>query len=117
MAHLPIPGRGVPMPRPRPSGGLSTREGGQSEEFIGEMGPPPDNFTGEADLSNIGDAPLEDFIDPQSNIARILQQMQSAAENSRPQPLDTIKNANRSVPSNALTPEELIQMLLAQQQR
>ena len=67
----------------------------------------PDLPTGE-----VGDAPLEEFIDPQSGIANILNQMTASAQRSRP--IETIQEANRPMPSNAMTPEQLIQMLLAQ---
>ena len=64
---------------------------------------------------DVGDAPLEEFIDPQSGIANILNQMTAAAQRSRP--IETIQEANRPMPSNRMTPEQFIQMLLAQQQR
>jgi len=69
----------------------------------------PDMPTGD-----ITDAPLEEFIDPQSGIANILQQMQGAATRSRP--LETIENANRPMPSrrSGMSPEEFIRMLLTQ---
>jgi hypothetical protein len=69
----------------------------------------PDMPTGD-----ITDAPLEEFIDPQSGIANILQQMQGAAQRSRP--LETIENANRPMPSSrsGMSPEEFIRMLLTQ---
>jgi hypothetical protein len=72
-----------------------------------------------ADLpaSDIENAPLDEFADPQSGIASILQQMQGAATRSRP-PLDTIQNANRPMPTaRGMSPDELIRMLLAQQGR
>lgn len=63
---------------------------------------------------NIEDAPLEEFIDPQSGIANILQQMQGAAQRSRP--LDTVQQSTIPMPSNrnGMSPEELIRMLLSQ---
>jgi len=68
----------------------------------------PDLPTGE--LEN---APLEEFIDPQSGIANILNQMTATAQRSRP--IETVQEANRPMPSNGMTPEQLIQTLLAQQ--
>jgi hypothetical protein len=63
--------------------------------------------------SDINDAPLDEFADPQSGIASILQQMQGAANRSRP-PLDTIQNANRPVPTRGMSPDDLIALLLSQ---
>lgn len=56
-------------------------------------------------------APLEDFVDPQSGIASILQQMQNVADRSKP--IETVQNANRPMPSRRMTPDELIAMLLS----
>jgi hypothetical protein len=68
--------------------------------------------------NEMDDVPLEEFTDPQSGIASILQQMQGAATRSRPPPLETVQNANRPMPTaRGMTPDELIRMLLAQQGR
>lgn len=65
---------------------------------------------------DIGDAPLEEFIDPQSGIADILNRMTATAQNSRPAPLETVQNANRPVPTNrasmGMSPDDFIRMLM-----
>lgn len=69
----------------------------------------PDMPTGD-----VGDAPLEEFMDPQSGIAQIIQQMQNSATRNRP--LETVENSTMPMPSrrSAMSPDELIQMLLSQ---
>jgi hypothetical protein len=70
--------------------------------------------------NEMDDVPLEEFNDPQSAIASILQQMQGAADRSRPPPLETVQNANRPMPATLdlsrrqLSPDELLAALLGQ---
>ena len=64
---------------------------------------------------DVENAPLDEFVDPQSGIANILGQMQSAADRSRP--IETIQNANRAMPTRRSSEiDEYIRMLLSQRQ-
>ena len=63
---------------------------------------------------DVGDAPLEEFMDPNSAIARIIAQMQGAATRSNPQqgdlPVQSVPQPGGAQPD----PQELIRALLAQ---